>query len=53
MKNKGQIVGTVTGELTAFDCKQLDAKKAELAKAAPAAPKAADTKAAPKPAPSK
>lgn len=53
MKNKGQIVGTVTGDLTAFDCKQLDAKKAELAKAAPAAPKAPDTKAAPKPAPSK
>jgi hypothetical protein len=47
MKQKGQLVGTVTGDLTAFDCKQLAARKAELAKAAPAAP------AAPKPAPTK
>jgi hypothetical protein len=38
MTNKGKQLATVTGELTSFDCKQLDAKKAELAKAA------ADTK---------
>ena len=38
MKNKGQQIATVTGDLTAFDCKQLEAKKAELAKAAPASP---------------
>jgi hypothetical protein len=37
MTNKGKAVGQVTGDLTMFDCKQLDAKKAELAKA-PAAP---------------
>ena len=47
MKNKAQTVGTVTGDLTMFDCKQLDAKKAELGKTASAAP------AAPKPAASK
>jgi hypothetical protein len=49
MKNKGQLVGNVTGDLTAFDCKQLDAKKAALATSAPAAPapKAPDTKPAP------
>lgn len=34
MTNKGKQVADVTGELTAFDCKQLDAKKAELTKPA-------------------
>ena len=55
MRNKGQLVGNVTGDLTAFDCKHLDAKKAALATSVPAAPapKASDTKAVPKPAPSK
>jgi hypothetical protein len=50
MKNKGQTIGTVTGDLTAFDCKQLDAKKAELGKSAAsatAAPKAPAQKPAP------
>ena len=32
MTNKGQSVADVTGDLTAFDCKQLEAKKAELTK---------------------
>lgn len=32
MTNKGKQVADVTGELTAFDCKKLDAKKAELTK---------------------
>jgi len=41
MTNKGKQLGDVTGDLAAFDCKQLDAKKAELANAAtPAAPAA-------------
>jgi len=34
MSQGGQPVGHVTGDLTAFDCKQLDKKKAELAKPA-------------------
>jgi hypothetical protein len=34
MTNKGKPMGTVTGELTSFDCKQLDDKKAALAKPA-------------------
>ena len=41
MTNKGKPIADVTGELTGFDCKQLEAKKAELAKPAepqPAAP---------------
>lgn len=61
MKNKGKQIATVTGDLTSFDCKQLEAKQAELAKAAPASPAApaaptspgAPTKSAPAPKPSK
>jgi len=34
MSQGGQPVGHVTGDLVAFDCKQLDKKKAELAKPA-------------------
>ena len=37
MTNKGQQLATVTGDLTAFDCKQLDTRKAALAKPAPTA----------------
>lgn len=37
MTNNGKPLATVTGELTAFDCKQLEDKKAELAKAAASA----------------
>ena len=40
MMNKGKQVADVTGDLAAFDCKQLDAKKAELSKAAAPAPTA-------------
>jgi hypothetical protein len=50
MTNKGQPVGKVTGDLTRFDCKQLDAKKGELGKSSPAAPAPKDE---PKPAPAK
>ncbi len=53
----GSPVGKLTGEMTAFDCKQLEAKKKELAKPATgekSSPKAPDTKAADtKPAPKK
>jgi len=38
MTNKGKPVADVTGDLTGFDCKQLEAKKAELAKPAAAPP---------------
>jgi hypothetical protein len=44
MKNKGQTVGTVTGDLTMFDCKQLDAKKGELGKSATGSAPARPTK---------
>jgi hypothetical protein len=34
MTNKGKAIGTVTGDLTVFDCKQLEDKKAALGKPA-------------------
>jgi hypothetical protein len=51
MKNKGQQIATVMGDLTAFDCKQLEDKKAELAKAAAASPAKPAAPAPAKPAP--
>lgn len=55
MTNKGQVMGKVTGDATAFDCRQLDAKKAALAKAAAATKPPAGAKPPPgaKPAPTK